>query len=79
MSTITPEEYENAVLLVTGSPEWEVIQQGLYNEMQASQANALFLPAWDRVQEEKGFVRGLMYCITLREQFIAAKNADANV
>ena len=79
---VTQEDYENAVLLVTGSPEWEIIQQGLYNEIQASQGNALFLKDWDSVKEEKGFIRGLMYCITLREQFIAAKNqaeASANV
>jgi len=79
---VTPEELENAILLVTGSPEWKVIQRGLFNEIQASQASSLFLPTWERVNEEKGFVRGLMYCVTLREQMIAAKKQaedNANV
>jgi len=79
---VNAEELENAVLLVTGSPEWETIQKGLFNEIQAAHYNALFLPTWEKVNEEKGFVRGLMYCITLREQMIAAKRqaeADADV
>ena len=78
---IDPQTLEDAILLVTGSPEWETIQRGLFNEIQASQMNVFNLESWDRMCEEKGFVRGLYYVITLREQLIAAKKQaeDANL
>ena len=70
---IDPQALEDAILLVTGSPEWETIQRGLFNEIQSSQMSVFNLPTWEDVCEEKGFARGLYYVITLREQFIAAK------
>jgi len=82
MSNVTPEQLEDAILLVTGSPEWQTITVGLFNEIKAAQANVFNLPTWDDVNEEKGFIRGLLYVITLRDQLVAAKTqaeADANV
>jgi len=81
MKEYTPEEFEDAILLLTGSPNWGIIQKLLFNEIQTSHNNAFFLPTWEHVQEEKGFCRGLMYVITLREQLMAAKKQaeDADV
>ena len=70
---VTPEMLEDAILTVTGIEDWKIIQQGLYNEVQAAQAGALNLPTWEDVCEERGFMRGLIYCITLRDQLLAAK------
>lgn len=81
MAEYTPEQYEDAVLIITGHEKWPILQSGLWNEIQASSNNALFLESWDKVQEEKGFIRGLMYVISLRDQMKAAKTQaeDANL
>jgi hypothetical protein len=76
------QELEDAILLVTDTPEWHTIQQGLFNEIQASQVNAFTLTTWDKFNEEKGFIRGLAYVITLRQQLLTAKQQaedDANL
>lgn len=78
----TAQELEDAILLVTGMPEWHTLQVGLFNEIQAVQSNAFMLSSWDKVNEERGFCKGLMYVVTLRDQLIAAKTqaeADADV
>lgn len=76
---ITPEALEDAILLTTDTPEWHVIQKALYHEIQAVQGNAFNLKDWDAVQLDKGFCRGLMYVITLREQLLASiKQAEAD-
>ncbi len=71
--SIDQETIEDAVLTLTGAPEWKAIQEGLFREMQQSHANVFHQPTWEAVCEEKGFVRGLYYCLALREQVIAAQ------
>jgi hypothetical protein len=76
------EQLDDAILMITDRPEWHTIQQGLYNEIQATQINSLALPSWDQINEAKGFVKGLAYVITLRQQLLTAKQQaadDANV
>lgn len=73
MERVNPEELENAILLLTDRPEWHTMVKGLYNEVEATHFNALYNNSWDDVVEARGFVKGLMYVITLREQLRAAK------
>lgn len=81
MVEYTKEDFEDALLIITGHEKWPILQQVLYNEMQVSSDNGLFLPTWEKVQEEKGFIRGLMYVVSLRDQVKAAQKQaeDANL
>ena len=74
LKRVNPEELEDAILLLTDSPHWHTIVKGLYNEVEATHFNALYKQSWEEVVEAKGFVKGLMYVITLREQLRAAKD-----
>lgn len=81
MEQFTKEQIIEAVLDVTADKSWPQVQQLLWNEIKLAQSNALFLDSWDKVNEEKGFCRGLMYVISMREQLenrLQAEN-DAEV
>lgn len=79
-NTVTQEQVKDAILLTTGSPQWEIIQKGLLNEIQNSHSNVFHLKSWEDVCEERGFVRGLYYVLTMRQQVLAQdEQADANV
>lgn len=73
MNEITQEQYEDAVLMITGRPEWNDFALGLIEEIKLSQQNVFTKDNWDAVCEEKGFCRGLAYVITLREQVIKVR------
>lgn len=76
MADFTKEQIIDAVLEVTADTHWPQVQQLLLNEIRNAQSQALFLDSWDKVNEEKGFCRGLMYVMTLREQLENALKAD---
>ncbi|MHC4649076.1 MAG: hypothetical protein ACYTBJ_26795 [Planctomycetota bacterium] len=76
MADFTKEQIIDAVLEVTADTHWPQVQQLLLNEIRNAQSQALFLDSWDKVNEEKGFCRGLMYVMTLREQLENALKAE---
>ncbi len=67
MNGPTPEQLDDAVLSITGRPEWAVIVKGLQNDIYHSQASALDAPNWDTVCELRGFAKGLAFVINLRD------------
>ena len=69
-------DLKEAIFEVTSGDKWETVQEALFQEIKATEADVLNLHTWEDVNEAKGFIRGLLYVITLREQ---VKVADANV
>jgi len=69
---VTQEEFNDAVLHVTGGPEWDIVKQGLSNDIYQAQAGALDAKTWERVNELRGFAQGLAYVINIRENTLTA-------
>ena len=72
---MTQEEFNNAVLNVTGGPDWDIVKQGLANDIYQVQAGALDAKSWEAVCEARGFAAGLAYISSLREQTLMAMEA----
>lgn len=64
---ITQAEFNEAVLEVTGGPNWDVVKKGLANDIYQTQASALDAADWGQVCELRGFARGIAYMMNLRE------------
>lgn len=77
MNEITPEELEDAILSITDLPAWHTIVQGkLADEIQIAQNNMVHAKDWNEIVEAKGFIRGLVFVATLREQLEAVQRAN---
>lgn len=76
---MTQDQFNEAVLNVTGGQDWAIVQQGLANDIYQIQAGALDAKNWDAVCEARGFAAGLAYISALRETTLMAmeqQNAD---
>lgn len=77
---ITQEQFDEALLTVTGGADWAIVAKGLSNDIYQIQAGAFDAKSWEAVCEARGFAQGLAYVINLRENVIKAKEVgDANV
>lgn len=76
---ITQDDFNEAVLTCTGHPEWEIVKQGLANDIYAAQAQALDAESWDMLCELKGFARGLAFIMGLRESTLRAKEQGSSI
>lgn len=73
---MTQEEFDNAVLEITGNPNWAIIQKGLANDIYNAQASALDAKTWEEVNALRGFAQGLAFVINLRESVTRAKEIN---
>jgi hypothetical protein len=64
---ITPEQYTEAVLDVTGGSSWDIFKKGLEGDIYTLQAQALDAETWEQVCELRGFAKGLAFIMNLRE------------
>lgn len=77
---MTQEDFDDAVLTITGRPEWALIQKGLSNDIYSAQASALDANTWEDVCRLRGFAQGLAFVINLRDTVVRAKEqVDADV
>ena len=76
MDNITQEEFNEAILEVTGGPAWDIVKSGLLNDIYQVQAGALDAKSWEKVCEDRGFAKGLMHVIALRETLIKAAEIE---
>ena len=77
---MTQDDFNNAVLAITAGPDWDVVKQGLSNDVYQVQAGALDAKSWEAVCEARGFAQGLAYIINLRENTLKQiEIADADV
>lgn len=75
---VTQDQFNEAVLAVTGGPDWDIVKQGLSNDIYQIQAGSLDANSWDEVLEGRGFARGLAYLINIREMTIQSMKAEAD-
>ncbi len=73
------DQYFEAIMVLTGTPEFKVLVEELERMVYQSQANAFEASSWDKLQEDKGFAKGLAYIINLRENSKTEKKANADV
>lgn len=80
---MTDEELDEAVLSVTGNPNWNIVVKGLQNDIYGLQASALDAPDWDTVCRLRGQAEGLAFVINLRDTVIRSREVkesnDADV
>ncbi len=60
---------------LTSYPEWNDLVEDLKAMIYHLQANSFELPSWEKVQEEKGFAKGLAYIVNYRENLMKVKEA----
>lgn len=71
------DKYFEDIMILTGTPEFKVLTKELERMVYQLQANAFEAPSWTKLQEDKGFAKGLAYIINLRENSKTEKaNAD---
>lgn len=75
------EQFKEAMLTLTGSPEWDMLLDELKKEIYQHQANLLDnAKNWDSVVFTKGWCSALAYIVTLRDRTKAMQEVDdANV
>ena len=76
---MTQEDFNDAILMCTGHPEWEIVKKGLANDIYQAQAQALDAEDWDKVNELRGFAKGLAFIINIRESTLAAMSQGSSV
>lgn len=73
---ITQEQMTEAILSVTGGPDWEIVKKVLLADIYNIQAGALDAKSWEAVCEARGFAAALAYIVNLRETTISAMNEE---
>jgi hypothetical protein len=63
---ITQEQLDDAILGITGTPNWEIIAQFLVNEAIQSRDMCADAQSWEDVQKLSGFAEGLAFVVNLR-------------
>ena len=80
---LTQEKFNAAVLEVTSGPNWDIVKQGLANDIYNTQASVFDTAEdWGQFMEFKGFARGLAYVMNIRtivEQTIKIEADNANL
>lgn len=57
----------DTILQLTAYPEWGMLVKELESIIYHTQSNALEAASWEKVQEDKGFAKGLAYIVNLRD------------
>ena len=77
---MTQEELDDAILTITGRPEWALVAELLAREAIISRDMCADSPTWEDVQRRAGFAEGLSFVLNLRNMTEQAQeNYDANV
>ncbi|MEE8114323.1 MAG: hypothetical protein V3T23_08200 [Nitrososphaerales archaeon] len=63
---MTRTEYINAVLEVTGGQSWELVREGLADDIKNIEVQELQSEEWGEVKELRGFRRALIYIRDMR-------------
>lgn len=61
------QQYFEDITTLTGYPEWAVLVKELEHMIYHTQANAIERTSWEKVNEDRGFAKGLAYIVNLRE------------
>lgn len=74
---ITQEQVDDAVLALTGLPEWNILQQALNHEIYQCQASSLDVNTWEEVCALRGYAKGLAFVINLRDMVTKSKEQES--
>jgi len=64
---ITQEQLDEAILTITGRPEWDIVAKFLTHEALVARDSCADAHSWEQVKERQGFAEGLAYVVNLRE------------
>ena len=76
---ITQEQLDDAILTITGHPDWSIVAQFLISEAIVARDMCADANTWEEVKTRSGFAEGLAYVVNLRESTERAmeeRNAD---
>jgi len=76
---MTQEQLDNAILTITGNPEWALVAEFLAREALISRDSCADAISWEDVNKRAGFSDGLAFVLNLREMTERAmeeRNAD---
>jgi len=76
---ITQEKLDEAILTITGNPDWAIVAEFLATEAIIARDSCADADSWDIVNKRSGFADGLAYVLNLRdmtEQSMEQRNAD---
>lgn len=73
---MTRQEYIEAVLEVTGGPAWELVREGLADDIKNIEVQELSAPL-DEIKELRGFRRALTYVRDMRNLAKLEEKHDA--
>ena len=79
---ITQEQLDDAILTVTGMPDWELVIKFLVHEALITRDSCADAQSWEEVCSRRGFAEGLAYVANLRETTKRAqeeRNADVQL
>ena len=76
----TDTEFLDKMITLTAYPEWSDLVSDLKSLIYHMQADAFESGSWDKLNEDKGFAKGLGYIVNFRETVKSARGInDANV
>ena len=70
------QKYFDAMMTLTGTPEWDMMVEDIEKLIYEVQANSLEVPSWDQLCEGRGFAKGLQYIIGIRDRLVTTKDID---
>ena len=77
---ITQEALDDAILGITGNPDWQIVAKFLVNEAIIARDQCADAQTWEQVQRLSGFAEGIAYVVNLREMTERAmEERDADV
>ena len=77
---MTQEELDDAILTITGRPEWALVAELLAREAIISRDMCADSSTWEDVQRRAGFAEGLGFVLNLRQMTEQAQETyDADV
>ena len=69
-------DFQEAMITLTGYPEWKVMVKDLESLIYHTQSNALEARSWEKLNEDKGFARGLQFVVGLRDRIKSTQQVE---
>lgn len=77
---ITQEKLDEAILDVTGDPNWDIMAAFLAREALVARDSCADVDSWEEVNKRRGFADGIAYVLNLREMTVKAmEQSDADI
>ena len=64
---ITQEQLDDAILTITGHPDWAIVAEFIAREGIITRDSCADASSWEEVNQKKGFAEGLAFVLSLRQ------------